>query len=95
MVKGIPWLYEQEWRFKIAALSFEVQFPDDGYFNKVTLDLNRYPVVNEFILVPLDPSIFDEMAVTVGPKADYGAVEAIISKYASRATIIQSSLAIR
>jgi Protein of unknown function (DUF2971) len=95
MVKGTPWLYEEEWRFKIAALSFESRFPDDVYFNKVTLDLITYPVVSEFILVPLDPSAFDEMEVTVGPKADYGAVKAIISEHAARAGITRSNLAIR
>ncbi|MAY28165.1 MAG: hypothetical protein CL627_02770 [Aurantimonas sp.] len=43
MVKGTHWSYEEEWRFKIAALAFEAQFQDDEYFNRVTLDLAAYP----------------------------------------------------
>lgn len=95
MVKGTPWFYEQEWRYKISALSFEAQFPDDEYFNKITLDLGRYPVINESVFVPLDQSAIEEMEVTVGPRADYSAVEAVISKYAPSAWIIKSALAVR
>jgi hypothetical protein len=98
MVKGTHWFYEQEWRFKIAAVSFEAQVPDDDYFNNVTLDLKKYPVLTECLFVPLDPSVFDEMEVTIGPKADDSAVEAveaILSAFAPRARIVRSKVPIR
>lgn len=98
MVKGTDWEYEQEWRFKIAALAFEAQFPDDDYFNKVTLDLKTYPVEPTALFIPLDPSAFDELEVTIGPKANDDAVEEVkrvLAEHAPKATLILSQLRIR
>ncbi len=98
MVKGTHWSYEQEWRFKIAALAFEAQFPDDEYFNKVTLDLAAYPVEAAALFIPLDLSALDELEVTLGPKADDAAVkvvERILERHAPKATLARSQVRIR
>ena len=98
MVKGTHWSYEQEWRFKIAALAFEAQFPDDEYFNKVTLDLASYPVEPTALFIPLDPSALDELEVTLGPKADEATlkeVERVLAAYAPNASLVRSQIAIR
>lgn len=98
MVKSTHWSYEQEWRFKIAPLAFEAQFPDDEYFNKVTLDFAAYPVEATALFIPLDRSTFDELEVTLGPKADSTAVEKverILAAYAPKATLTQSQVRIR
>lgn len=98
MVKGTHWSYEQEWRFKIAALAFEARFPDDEYFNMVTLDLKTYPVEATALLIPLAPSALDELEVTLGPKADDAAlkeVERILASHAPKATLTRSQVRIR
>lgn len=98
MVKGTYWAYEEEWRFKIAALPFEMQFPDDRFFNDVTLDLSKYPVLDDYLSVPLDPSALDELEVTIGSKADdkvVQAVESVLSVNAPSATIVRSNVPIR
>lgn len=98
MVKGTHWSYEQEWRFKIAALSFESQFPDDEYFNGVTLDFETYPVEAEALFIPLAPSAIDELEVMIGPKADSATcseVERILAEHAPRATLVHSRIQIR
>lgn len=98
MVKGTHWSYEQEWRFKIAALAFEAQFPDDEYFNKMTLDLAAYPVEATALFIPLDPSALDELEVTLGPRADDAAlkeVERVLAAYTPKATLVRSQIQIR
>jgi Protein of unknown function (DUF2971) len=98
MVKGTQWSYEQEWRFKVAAFNFEAQFPDDEYLNKTTLDLASYPVEATALFIPLDPSAFDEMEVTIGPKADDNAIEEVkrsLAAYAPKATLVRSQILIR
>jgi hypothetical protein len=61
MVKSTHWSYEHEWRFKVAALAFEAQFPDDEYFNEVTIDFATYPVEPTALFIPLAPSALDEL----------------------------------
>lgn len=98
MVKGTHWTYEQEWRFKIAALGFEAEFPDDEYFNEVTLNLADYPVEAAALFIPLDPSVFDELEVTLGPKVDRAAanrVERVLAAHATKATLVRSTVHIR
>ncbi len=98
MVKGTHWSYEQEWRFKIAALNFGAQFPDDDYFNKVTLDFAAFPVEPEALFIPLDPSSLDQLSVTLGPKADDAVakkVKRILAEHAPKATLIPSQIRIR
>lgn len=98
MVKSIQWSYEQEWRFKIAALPFEMQFPDDEFFNKVTLDFGKCPVEAETLFIPLAPSALSELEVTIGPKADTetrAAVERILAEHAPSATLTRSQIKIR
>jgi hypothetical protein len=98
MVKGTHWAYEEEWRFKIAALSFEAQFPDDRYFNEVTLDLAAYPVESEALFIPLDPSALDELEVTIGPRCEAAVVtelRRILAEHAPRAKLVRSRVAIR
>lgn len=98
MVKCTHWSYEQEWRFKIAALSFEAQFPDDEYFNKVTLDLETYPVEAEALFIPLAPLAINELEVMIGPKADSATcreVERILAEHAPSASLTHSQIQIR
>ena len=98
MVKATYWSYEEEWRFKIAALGFEAQFPDDGYFNEITQNLENYPILTKCLFVPLDPSALDEMQVVIGPRATKTTiekVEAAVARFAPRATITRSTIAIR
>ncbi|NIX75269.1 DUF2971 domain-containing protein [Microvirga terricola] len=98
MVKGTYWSYEQEWRFKIAALPFETQFPDDQYLNNVALDLGTYPIETEALFIPLDPSALDELEVTIGGRADHTvieAVECILAEHAPRASLARSQIPIR
>ncbi len=98
MVKSTYWAYEEEWRFKIAALAFESQFPDDQHFNEVTLDLVGYPVETNVLFIPLARSALDELEVTLGPRANaeaMKAVELILEKYVPRAKLTRSYIPIR
>lgn len=98
MVKGTDWAYEDEWRFKIALMSSGMAFPDDDYFNAITLDLKTYPVTTEVLFVALDPSALDELDVMVGPRADQAAVDrvmALLAAYAPNATVSRSRLNVR
>ncbi|WP_159080037.1 DUF2971 domain-containing protein [Methyloceanibacter sp. wino2] len=98
MVKSTHWSYEQEWRFKIAALAFEAEYPNDKYFNEVTLDFERYPIENNALFVPLDESALADMEVTVGPKitkASADEVGDILREFAPRASLVPSQLRIR
>lgn len=98
MVKGTHWSYEEEWRFKIAALTFEAQFPDDEYFNKVTLDFAAYPVEAKALFIPLDLAALDELEVTLGPRADdaaVGGVDRILAKHAPGGRLLRSQIRIR
>lgn len=98
MVKGTYWAYEEEWRFKIATLSFETQFPDDRYFNEVTLDFTAYPVAAEALFIPLDPSALDKLEVTLGPRADATAMTEltrILAEHAPQAKLVRSQIPIR
>jgi len=98
MVKGADWSHEEEWRFRIAALSFETQFPDDTYLNEVTLDFEEYPVETQALFVPLDESALDELEITIGPKADGTVVVDVgnmLSKFAPRADLVRSQIRIR
>ena len=98
MVKGTSWSHEEEWRFKIGALDFEAQFPDDAYFNQVTLDLAAFPVEPTALFIPLDPAVLDELEVTLGWKADDAAVrevEQILAEHAPKATLKRSQVRIR
>ena len=98
MVKGLDWAFEEEWRFKISLLSFEGNYPDDAYFNEITLDLATYPVTTDHLLVPLDPSALDEMEVMVGPKADRDTVDrvaGVLRTYAPKAELILSERKVR
>ncbi|NEH46384.1 DUF2971 domain-containing protein [Rhizobium leguminosarum] len=98
MVKNTYWAYEEEWRFKIAALSFESQFPDDRYFNEVTLDFAGYPVETEALFIPLDTSALDELEVTLGPRAEATVMtdlERILAQDAPKAKLMRSQIPIR
>ncbi|MFN4297255.1 MAG: DUF2971 domain-containing protein [Brevundimonas sp.] len=98
MVKGTDWAFEDEWRFKIALMSFGAIYPDDDYFNTVTLDLKTYPVTTEALFVPLDPGALDELDVMLGPKADQTVadrVTEILAAAVPRATISRSRLKVR
>lgn len=97
MVKGKHWHYENEWRFKTSVLPFAVPFPDDRYFREITLDLVKYPVLEEAVFVPLDKSAFADIEIVVGPKADSGvwdAANALIKKYAPGGAVISSTVSI-
>ncbi|NKJ97099.1 DUF2971 domain-containing protein [Rhizobium leguminosarum bv. viciae] len=98
MAKSTAWAYEEEWRFKIAALSFASEFPDDEYFNKVTLDLDTYPVETNQLFVPLDPSSLDELKVTAGPLVtadEFARIETLLAQHASNAELTRSAIAMR
>ena len=98
MVKGTDWAFEEEWRFKIALMSFGGLYPDDDYFNTVTLDLKTYPVTTEALFVPLDATALDELDVMLGPKADQtveNRVAQILAAIAPKATISHSRLKVR
>jgi hypothetical protein len=98
MVKSERWSYEGEWRFKTAALPFAAQFPDDDYFNRVTIDLKKYPVQEESVFVPLDRSAFEDLEVVLGPKvgvAEARHLEKILKTQAPSASIVSSSISIR
>lgn len=98
MVKNTHWSYEQEWRFKVSAFPFEASYPDDRYFNEVTLNLEAYPVVTQALFLPLDPSALDELEVVVGPKADaatHNDVERLLATYVPKATLVRSQIRIR
>jgi len=98
MVKNTKWAYEEEWRFKIAALPFETEFPNDEYFNNVTLDLTTCPVETSHLLVPLDPPVVDELIVTTGPLvslSEYRRIEVIVANHAPNATVLKSTIMMR
>lgn len=98
MVKNTNWTYEQEWRFKISALPFEAQFPNDAYFNEVTIDFAAYPVLTPALFIPIDPSSLDEAEIMIGSKVDADGrrrVERLIAEHAPNADFAVSKLAIR
>jgi len=98
MVKTLQWSYEQEWRFKIAALSFESNFPNDAYFNGVTANLADFPVIDEHLLVPLDRDAISQIEVISGPKMnkkDIANLEKLLADHAPKAKLTESQIRIR
>jgi len=98
MVKGLDWSFEEEWRFKISLLAFSGDYPDDAYFNEVTLDLATHPVTTDHLLVPLDPSALDEMQIMLGPKAGQDVVDRVtglLQTHAPKATLSRSERKVR
>ncbi|MEE6451715.1 DUF2971 domain-containing protein [Gottfriedia acidiceleris] len=97
MFKKKSWEFEQEWRFKILALHEEVYLPNDEY-TKMILDLETYPIIQKYIDINLEPDIFNEAEITLGPKASeaqYIILNALIEKFAPQAKIHRSNLQIR
>lgn len=88
-------------RAYFLAIAFELAlkaYPDDDYFNTITLDLKTYPVTTEVLFVALDPSALDELDVMVGPRADQATVDrvtAILAAHAPNATVSRSRLNVR
>ena len=98
MVKTLHWSYEQEWRFKIAALSFESNFPDDTYFNGVTVNFEGFPVIDDHLLVPLDREATSEIEVISGSKMnkeDIAKLEKLLADHAPNAKLTESQIPIR
>jgi len=98
MAKGKEWAYEDEWRFKIALMSFAHEFPDDEFLNKVTMNFEEFPVLTTQVFVPLDPSALDELVVTAGPRVsdqEFDCIQTLVQRYAARAEVARSSLAMR
>lgn len=60
--------------------------------------VSRYPILTDYLLIPLDPSVFDEMEVMTGPKTEdmeVEAVQSILSANAPSAAIVPSNISIR
>ena len=98
MVKNLHWSYEQEWRFKIAGLSFESNFPDDTYFNTVTTNFAEFPVINEHLLIPLDRAAISDIEVVAGPKMgqlDIASLQKLLAEHAPNAKFSRSQIPIR
>jgi hypothetical protein len=96
MFKKREWEYEQEWRFRIIGLIDSVISNDE--ISKVLLDLERYPILERYIDVPLDETVFEELEITLGPKtteAEEIIISALVEKYAPNAQIHNSGLNIR
>lgn len=91
------WQYEQEWRFKIIALPEDISLPNDIY-TECMLNLNKFPVKNTYIDVPLDKDIFNNAEFTLGPRATEShllILQALVNTYAPNATCSYSNLQIR
>lgn len=97
MFKSKHWEFEQEWRFRILGFIEEFSLPNDDCTKRI-LDLEKYPVKNKYIDVLLDPGVFDEMEILLGPKAtesQYIIVNSLLEKYAPKAILLRSRLQIR
>lgn len=97
MFKKKCWEYEQEWRFKILAFPEEVYLPNDE-LTKDILNLEKFPIKNTYIDVPLESGIFNEAEFTLGPKtteAQFLLLESLVEKYSPEASINRSNLQIR
>ncbi|MGN8772358.1 DUF2971 domain-containing protein [Paenibacillus barengoltzii] len=97
MFKDLNWAHEEEWRYRIVGM-MDADFSNDSFFNEVTIDLIKYPVIPEYIDVKLDEEVFSELEITTGPKMtdpQYILLEGVIEKYAPNITINKSNLKIR
>jgi len=63
--KTLEWSYENEWRYKIVAFFNEFSLPNDK-FTKDIFDLNKFPIIQEYIDVDLDSTIMNEIEITFG-----------------------------
>lgn len=99
LIKKKDWEFEQEWRFKISALfSFETNYPDNELINDTLLNFEDYNVLTRYIDIPLDKNAFDDCEIILGPntnEAHFLIVQALLDKYASKATLDRSKLMIR
>lgn len=97
LFKKKSWEFEQEWRFKILGFINEFYLPNDEYTKKI-LDLESFPIKNDYIDVDLEPNIFNEAEFTLGPKVNesqYIFLKSLLENYAPHSTICYSDIKIR
>lgn len=86
LVKKKHWSFEEEWRFRIFALSAEAVITKQDNPHEIDrFDLKRYPVKTEFLDVLLDPECLRRVQVTLGPRTTAAHriyVESLLKEYA-------------
>ncbi len=94
LTKSKVWEFEQEWRFR---LPFNISFSEPfGGFEGDLMEILNFQ--EGFVLVDLRDDCFEQLEVTLGPKADKGTeiiVGALIEKFAPDAKCERSEIEIR
>lgn len=98
MFKNTYWEFEQEWRYKILATISERVLDSELFKGDPVLDLDKHPVIEQKLFVPLDATSFDEMEILLGPRTTNAhelIVNSLIKTYAPKASISKSKINVR
>jgi hypothetical protein len=98
MFKNNYWAFEEEWRYKVLATFSEAILDQPSLMSHPALDLERYPVQQRAIFVPLDAECLQMMDVLLGPCVTPGQeilIEALLSQYAPKANLKRSEIRVR
>lgn len=71
LIKRKYWKFEKEWRYKIIGMPFEGKWLKEDYDKFL-----EHPI-NEYIDLPLDQSVFSELIVQLGPRANLAESEIV------------------
>jgi hypothetical protein len=96
-VKHKHWEFEREVRYRIFA-TFGYATDEFDHDWMTPDELVKSPVITEYVDIPLDPSVLEEISVVLGPKttdSERRAVEDICTRYAPKTTVERSMIPIR
>jgi hypothetical protein len=92
LTKRKYWTFEKEWRYKIIGMPFEGKWLKEDYDKFL-----EHPT-NEYIDLPLDQSVFSELIVQLGPRANLAESEIVrllLKEYAPGSKCFDSSCKIK
>ncbi len=90
-IKSKKWYFEKEWRFLIYGM------PIEGTWKKEDFNMFFKRPLDEHLDIPLDPSVFEEMEVILGPKTNKSGsiiLDLLQKEYAPNLVIYESGIRI-
>ena len=95
MVKQEHWSFEEEWRYRIFAISADARVPERDNPHEINqFDLEKYPVETEHLDVLLDPDCLRQIKITFGPRVSAAHkiyVESLMKEFAPDGEALSSA----
>lgn len=92
LAKHKYWYFEDEWRYKVIGMPVERRWLKEDYEKFLEVPIDQY------IDLPLDSSVFSQMVVQLGPRANPAQSEIVrllLKEYATRSKLCDSSCKIK